>query len=386
MATDARAKELQAQGRDLINLTAGEPDFATVPAAVAAARRAIDEGFTHYTAATGILELRRAICDKLQAENGLQYAPEQIAVTPGAKFALYAAMQVLCDPGDEVLIASPYWVSYPEQARLAGARPVFVPTREEDGFVLRAAAIEPFLGPRSRLLVLNSPCNPTGAVIPPRELAAIGDLVLRWPRVHVLADEIYEKMVYDGQRHVSFASLDPALMQRTVTINGLSKAYAMTGWRVGYTAAPPDIARAIGHFLSQTTSNVTSIAQRAALGALRGPQTDVAAMVAAFAQRRAALLRRLASMPRLRCVAPGGAFYAFPHVAAAFGCRTPAGAPLPDVDALALRLMEEAGVALVPGTGFGAPHHLRISYAASLQALETACDRLEAFLRGLQPA
>ncbi len=386
MATDARAKELQAQGRDLINLTAGEPDFPTVPAASDAAVRAIAEGFTHYTAATGVAELRRAIAGKLQAENGLRYAPEQIAVTPGAKFALYAAMQVLCDPGDEVLIASPYWVSYPEQAALAGATPVFVPTREEDGFVLRAAAIAPLLTPATKLLVLNSPCNPTGAVIPPEELQAIGDLVLRHERMYVLSDEIYEKMVYEGRRHASIAALDPEVQRRTVTINGLSKAYAMTGWRVGYTAAAPEVARAIAHFLSQTTSNVTSIAQRAALGALTGPAADVDHMVAEFARRRVRVLERLSAMPHVRCAAPGGAFYVFPRVAPVFGWRSAAGAAIPDADALALRLMEEAGLAVVPGTGFGAPAHIRISYAAGMEALDAACDRLDGFLRGLRAA
>jgi aspartate aminotransferase len=386
MAFDARAKELQAAGRDLVNLTAGEPDFPTVPAAREAAVAAIREGFTHYTAAVGIVELRRAIAEKLQADNGLRYAPEEIAVTPGAKFALYAAMQVLCDPGDEVLIPSPYWVSYPEQAKLAGARPVFVPTDPEDGFVLRAEVLRRHLSSRSKLLVLNSPCNPTGAVIPPEELAAIGRVVLEHPRLWVLADEIYEKMVYDGHRHVSFASLDPALWRRTVTVNGLSKAYAMTGWRVGYTAAPRDVARAIAAFLSQTTSNVTSIAQRAALGALRGPGEDVAAMVAEFARRRAYLLERLGRMPHVACPPPGGAFYLFPRVAAALGRRTASGRLLADVDDFAMALLEEAGVAVVPGSGFGAPEHVRISYAASMDALRAGADRLEAFLQGLRPA
>lgn len=383
MATDARARELQAQGRDLVNLTAGEPDFPTVPAANEAAVAAIREGFTHYTAAVGIVELRRAVAAKLYAENGLHYEPEHIAVTPGAKFAVFAAMQVLCDPGDEVLIASPYWVSYPEQARLAGAEPVFVPTDERDGFVLRAEAVARLLGPRSKLLVLNSPCNPTGAVIPPEELAEIAALVEAHDRLYVLSDEIYEKLVYDGARHTSIAALSPAVWRRTVTVNGLSKAYAMTGWRLGYTAAPPEVARAIAHFLSQTTSNVTSIAQKAALGALSGPAADVERMVQEFARRRAYVLDRLGRMPHLRCRAPGGAFYVFPHVGAAFGRRTAGGRSVEDVETFALLLLEEAGLAVVPGTGFGAPEHVRISYAAGLACLEAGMDRLEAFLRGL---
>jgi aspartate aminotransferase len=205
---------------------------------------AIADGFTHYTEAVGIRPLREAIAAKLERDNGLRHTPEEIAVTPGAKFALYAAMQVLLDPGDEVLIASPYWVSYPEQAKLAGAVPVFIPTAAEDGFILRAAAVAAHLTPRSKLLVLNSPCNPTGAVIPPGELAAIGEVVLRHPRLQVLSDEIYEKMVYGGARHASIAGLDPELRRRTVTVNGLSKAYSMTGWRIGYTAAERGVASA----------------------------------------------------------------------------------------------------------------------------------------------
>lgn len=382
MAFDARAKSLIAEGRDLVNLTAGEPDFPTVPQASAAAVAAIADGFTHYTEAVGIRPLREAIAAKLERDNGLRHTPEEIAVTPGAKFALYAAMQVLLDPGDEVLIASPYWVSYPEQAKLAGAVPVFIPTAAEDGFILRAAAVAAHLTPRSKLLVLNSPCNPTGAVIPPGELAAIGEVVLRHPRLQVLSDEIYEKMVYGGARHASIAGLDPELRRRTVTVNGLSKAYSMTGWRIGYTAAERGVARAIAHLLSQTTSNITTIAQRAALAALQAGDTEVAAMVAEFGRRRQYMLERLAAMPHIACVQPGGAFYVFPRVTGVLGRRTAAGSALPDVDAFASCLMEEAGLAVVPGSGFGVEGHIRISYAAGMQTLTTACDRLDGFLRG----
>ena len=384
MAFDAKAKRLQAEGKDLVNLTAGEPDFPTVPQAAQAAVAAIAEHFTYYTEAVGIRPLREAIAAKLRRDNGLEYAPEDIAVTPGAKFALYAAMQVLLDPGDEVVIGSPYWVSYPEQAKLAGATPIVVPTEAGDGFVLRAAAIERALTPASKLLVLNSPCNPTGAVIPPEEIAAIGAVVLRHPRLHVLSDEIYEKMVYDGARHVSLAALGPELRRRTVTINGFSKAYSMTGWRVGYTAADREIARAIGHLLSQTTSNITSVAQKAALGALDGTEGEVAAMVAEFGRRRQYILGRLAAMPGVTCGAPGGAFYVFAHIGAALGRRSAAGTKLIDADAFALALMEEGGLGVVPGSGFGVEGYIRISYAAGLQTLESACDRLELFLRGLR--
>ncbi len=384
MAFDARAKALKAEGRDLVNLTAGEPDFPTVPKAAAAAVQAIADGFTYYTEAVGILPLREAIAAKLLRDNRLHYAPDEIAVTAGAKFALYAAMQVLLDPGDEVLIGSPYWVSYPEQVKLADAIPIFVPTAAQDGFILRAAEIERRLTPRSKLLILNSPCNPTGAVIPAEEIAAIGEMVLRHPRLHVLSDEIYEKMVYDGVRHESIAALAPELRRRTVTINGFSKAYSMTGWRVGYAAAEREIARAMAHLLSQTTSNITSVAQKAALGALEETDAEVAAMVAEFGRRRAYILDRLAQMPWIRCTRPGGAFYVFPQVADALDRVTAAGSRLPDVDAFALRLMDEGGLAVVPGSGFGVSEYIRISYAAGMRTLTVACDRLEAFLRGLR--
>lgn len=383
MAVNARAKELQAAGRDLVNLTAGEPDFPTVAPAAEAAIAAIREGFTQYTAAAGIQPLRAAIATKLKAENGLAYAPEEIAVTTGAKFALFAAMQVLLDPGDEVVVPAPYWVSYPEQAKLAGAEPVFVQTREDAGFVLTADALAAAMTPRTKIVVLNSPCNPTGAVIPERELAAIAEVILRHPRVYVLADEIYERMVYDGARHVSLAALDPELRRRTVTINGFSKAFSMTGWRVGYTAADRHLAGPLADFLSQTTSNITSIAQRAALAALREGEPAVVQMVAEFARRRALVLGRLGGMPLLRCVPPDGAFYVFPNVAAVLGRRSPAGKVLTDVDALALALMEEAGLGTVPGSGFGSAEHLRLSYACGTETLTAGCDRLEAFLGSL---
>lgn len=383
VAMDTRAKSLQQQGQDLINLTAGEPDFPTVSAAVRAAHQALDDGFFHYTASAGILELRQAICEKLE-QDGLRYTPDEVVVTAGAKFALYAAMQVLCDPGDEVLIPTPYWVSYPEQAKLAGAVPVPVPSSEEDGFVARAAAIAERITPQSKVLVLNTPCNPTGAVIPRQELEAIAELVLRHPRLMVLSDEIYAQLVYDGASHVSFAALDPALKAQTVTINGFSKTYAMTGWRVGYAAAGRTVAQAMGNLLSQTTSNVTSIAQKAAVAALREGDAEVAEMLAEFTRRRSYILDRLSRMPGVRYPTPGGAFYVFPNLSAAIGRTTAKGTAIRDIAALGLALLEEAGLAVVPGDGFGSPAHIRISYAASAESLRYGCDRLEGFVRGLR--
>ncbi len=384
VAMDTRAKTLLAQGVDVVNLTAGEPDFPTVPVAAAAAHRAIDAGFTRYTASSGIVELRQEICAKFLRDNALAYSPDDVVVTPGAKYALYAAMQVLCDPGDEVLIPSPYWVSYPEQVKLAGAVPVFVPTREEDGFCVRAEVIGDYVTARTKMLLLNSPCNPTGSVVPRAELEAIGELVLAHGRMVVLSDEIYESLVYGAARHDSLAALDPALKAKTVTINGLSKAYAMTGWRVGYAAADRAIAQAMGNLLSQTTSGINSIAQKAAVAALRDGQADVQVMAEEFARRREYVLARLAGMPGVRCVPPDGAFYVFPNVSSAFGRTTPAGVRLTDIGTLGLQLLDEAGVATVPGDGFGVTDHIRISYAASLSTLERGCDRLEEFFRGLR--
>jgi aspartate aminotransferase len=383
LAIDSRAKELQSEGADLVNLSAGEPDFDTPAHACDAAIQAMRSGFTHYTAPEGIRELRSAICEKLARDNRLEYEPEQIVVTAGAKQALYNAMQVLCNPGDEVLVPSPYWVSYTEQAKLAGAVPVLVPTREEDGFRLTADALAERLTPRSKLLVLNSPCNPTGAVLARADLEAIGEVVLRHGLL-VLADEIYEKMVYDGAAHESLAALDPEIKRRTLVINGLSKAYAMTGWRLGYAAGERPVIRAMGALQGQTTGNVTSVAQRAATAALRGPQEPIAAMVAAFAERRALVLEQLGRMPLLRCTAPAGAFYVFPRISEAFGRRTPAGVVISDSDRFCERLLEEAGLAIVPGSAFGSTDHVRLSYAASPEVLRRGLARLGRFLSSLE--
>jgi aspartate aminotransferase len=383
MAIDGRVKELQASGADLVNLSAGEPDFDTPPEAAEAGIAAIRGGFTHYTPTEGIRDLRAAICEKLLRDNGLEYGPDQVVVTVGAKQALYNALQVLCDPGDQVLVPAPYWVSYTEQAKLAGATPVLVPTDEADGFHVRAEAIAERLTPAAKVLILNSPCNPTGAVLSRRELEAVAEVVLRHPRLVVLADEIYEKLVYGGAEHVSIAALGPEIRRRTVVINGLSKAYAMTGWRVGYAAGERPIIAAMASLQSQSTSNVASMAQRAALAALRGPEEPVRRMQEAFARRRAYVLERLGRMPHVRCVHPEGAFYAFPNVSGCLGRRTPAGVEIDSVDRLCERLLEEAGLGVVPGSAFGSPEHLRISYAASEETLARGMDRLEAFLRGL---
>jgi aspartate aminotransferase len=374
IAIDTRAKELAAEGRDIVNLSAGEPDFDTPSHVQDAAIAAIRGGFTHYTPSEGIRELREAICRKLQRENGLEYRPEQVVVTVGAKQAIHNALLVLCNPGDEVLVPSPYWVSYTEQIRLAGGLPVTVSTDAGDGFRCRAADLEARCTPRTRGLILNSPNNPTGAVYPLADLREIAALARRRD-LWIISDEIYEAMVYDGAEHHSIAGLCP---ERAVLVNGMSKAYAMTGWRVGYAAGDPAVIRAMIGLQSQTTSNISSVSQKAAIAALDGPQAPVRAMVAEFAARRSYVLERLSTMPHIVCSPPQGAFYVFPDVSACLG-RPGTG----DAAQLVGRVLDEAGLAIVPGTAFGLPTHLRISYAASRAHLTEGMNRLEGFLKGI---
>jgi aspartate aminotransferase len=373
IAIDTRAKELAAAGRDLVNLSAGEPDFDTPTHVADAAVSAIRGGFTHYTPSEGIRELREAICRKLKRDNGLDYRPDQVVVTVGAKQAIHNALMVLCDPGDEVLVPAPFWVSYTEQVKLAGGVPVTVPTDAAEGFACRAASLEARCTPRTRGLILNSPNNPTGAVYGVSDLREIAELARR-KDLWIISDEIYEAMVYDGAEHHSIATFCP---ERTVVVNGLSKAYAMTGWRVGYAAGDPAVIKAMVGLQSQTTSNISSVSQKAAVQALDGPQEPVRAMVAEFAARRGYVLERLSTMPHIVCRPPQGAFYVFPDVS---GCLARGVA---DVGQLAARLLDEAGLAIVPGTAFGSPSHMRISYAASRAQLTEGMNRLEGFLKQL---
>ena len=373
IAIDTRAKELVAAGRDLINLSAGEPDFDTPVDVADAAVAAIRSGFTHYTPSEGIRELREAICRKLKREDGLDYRPEQVVVTVGAKQALHNALMVLLDPGDEVLVPSPFWVSYTEQIKLAGGTDVQVATDAEQGFRLTAAMLEARCTPQTRGLMLNSPNNPTGAVYPLADLREIAELARRRD-LWIISDEIYEAMVYDGAEHHSIAGLCP---ERTILVNGMSKAYAMTGWRVGYAAGDQAVIKAMIGLQSQTTHNISSISQKAAIAALDGPQEPVRAMVAEFAARRGYVLERLSTMPNLVCQPPRGAFYVFPDVSACLQHG------VADVGQLATRLLDEAGLAIVPGTAFGDGRHLRISYASSRNNLTEGMNRLERFLQKL---
>ncbi|MDQ7795077.1 MAG: pyridoxal phosphate-dependent aminotransferase [bacterium] len=375
LAMDARAKELAKQGVDVVNFSVGEPDFDTPIHIREAAIAAIREGFTRYTPAGGIPELKQAVCARLARDQGLEYGPEEIVVSVGAKHSLYNAVMAVCDPGDEVLIPAPYWVTYPEQVKLAEAVPVIVPVGEDQGFRVTAAALAERVTPRTRALILNSPNNPSGAVYGREELEALGELVLAHD-LWLISDEVYEKLVYDGRRHVSPATLDPALRARTVLVNAVSKTHAMTGWRIGYAACPRELARAMTELQGHVTSNPTSIAQRAALAALTGPDEPVEAMREEFQRRRDYMASRLASIPGFACGVPEGAFYVFANISRFLG-RTRAGRELKDSADVAEFLLEKARVVTVPGAGFGSDLHLRFSYATARDRIEAGLNRVE---------
>ncbi len=373
VAIDARAKELLAAGEDVVSLGAGEPDFDTPDFVADAGVAAIRAGRTRYTAPTGILELRKAICDKLKRENGLDYSPDRIVVTSGAKHAVNNAVAALVDPGDEALVLSPHWVTYPALVRLYGGTPVVVECPAEKGFHPDVEALERACGPKTRLLILNSPCNPTGAVLNDDDLEAIADLCRRRD-LAVISDEIYEHIVYDGNVHRSIASL-PGMAERTVVVNGVSKAYAMTGWRIGYTASPLPLARAMGRLQGQTTHHPAAPSQHAALAALSGPSDCVERMRSAFAARRELFLRELRSIPGLSVPAPEGAFYMFADVAKWAGARV-GGRTLAGSADLCEWLLERERLALVPGAAFGREGRIRLSFAASEATLLEAARRL----------
>jgi aspartate aminotransferase len=381
LAVTARARALRAQGVDVISFGAGEPDFDTPERVKAAAARALADGRTKYTETAGIPELRAAVCAKLRRDNGLEYEPADIVVSVGAKHTLYNICAVLVGPGDEVVVPAPYWVSYTEQVRLCEGAPVVVPTDEARGFQLDVAAIRAALTPRTRALILNTPNNPTGAVFRRADLEAVAALAVErgfW----IVSDECYEALSYE-ERVPSIATLGPEVKARTLVVHTCSKAYAMTGWRIGYAAAPREVARAMGDFQSQCTSNPASIAQWAAVEALAGPQDDVAKMAGEFDRRRRVMVDGLAAVPGLACRMPQGAFYAFPDVSGLFGRRWRGGVLRTSGDVTAF-LLEEARVAVVPGADFGSDRHVRLSYACGLDTIRSglrriaeACGRLD---------
>jgi len=380
MAIDAKSKQMMAEGLDVVNFSVGEPDFATPGHIARAGIRAIEQGHTKYTAAAGNLDLRKAICEKLRKDNGLEYKPEQIVVSNGAKQSIFNAYMILLDPGDEVIIQAPYWVSYPEMVKLAGGVPVTVATDEATGFKMTPDMIKEKLTPRTRAINLNSPSNPTGAVYTKAELEAIANLAVEHDLM-IITDEMYEKLLYGGAQHISIASFGPEVKARTITVNGMSKAYAMTGWRMGYTASETIYAKAMGDLQSQTTSGASSISQKAALEALVGTQEPVEVMRQEFDRRRIHMMARLNRLPGVAVqVAPEGAFYLFPNVAGTFG-MTLRGRKIATSDDLAEVILEESKVGLVPGTGFGAADYLRFSYATSMERIDEGLNRIEGLLR-----
>ena len=374
LAMDAKAKAMKANGVDIVNFGVGEPDFDTPDNIKEAAIKAIKEGFTKYTPVGGIDSLKDAIVEKLKKDNKLDYMREEIIVSCGAKHSLYNIAQALFGPGDEVLIPAPYWVSYPDQVVLNDAIPVFIKTYESDSFMVKAEAVESRITEKTKALILNSPCNPTGLTYGKKNLEKIAEIALKH-KLYVVSDEIYEKLVYDGVKHYSIASLDSEVKKRTIVVNGLSKSYAMTGWRIGYAAGPKEIIKAMTNIQSQSTSNPTSIAQKAAVEALTGPQDFIDKMRAEFDIRRKFLVNKLNSIPGISCVTPTGAFYAFPNTSALYD-RSAGKEKISSSSDLALYLLEKANVALVHGGAFGDDKYIRLSYATSMDEIRKGVDRI----------
>jgi len=381
LAMASEAKRLKADGFDILDFALGEPDFATPANIQEAALRAMRAGRTHYTPPAGIAELRQAIAGLYTRQHGLPTEMAQVVVSNGAKHSIHNALMAMCGPGDEVIIPAPYWVSYSDLVKLSGATPVVIPTAEADGFKLAPEQLLAAVTPRTRLLMINSPSNPTGMVYTRRELEALADAVMEVEHVGVISDEIYEQLLYGDAVATCFATLRPGLAERTITISGVSKTYAMTGWRIGWAVAPLPVSKFMGDLQSQETSNPCSISQWAALEAMIGPQDSVAAMLAQFTMRRAYVLERIAALPEVTCVPPGGAFYAFMNVSAHLG-RTLGGRVITDSTAFCLAALASAQVALVMGSAFGAEGYARLSFATDLATLERGFDALEKFLQG----
>jgi len=378
LAMDAKAKEMKAAGVDVISFGVGEPDFDTPENIKEAAIKALRDGFTKYTPVDGIPALKDAIIEKLKKDNSLTYDRSEIIVSCGAKHSLYNVAQALYNKGDEVIIPAPYWVSYPDQVLLNDAKPVFVETSEENSFMLDPSVLEKAITKRTKALVLNYPSNPTGLTYSKDVLEAIAELAVKYDFC-IVSDEIYEKMLYDGAVHVSIASLGDEIKKRTLLINGLSKSHAMTGWRIGYTAGPSDVIKAMSKIQSQSTSNPTSIAQAASVEALKGPQDFLPKMLAEFDKRRKYLVGELNSLKGVSCKMPNGAFYAFPNITALLG-KSVDGKAISNSSDLATYLLEYAKIALVPGSAFGMEGYIRMSYATSMKNIEEGVKRLKAAL------
>ncbi len=373
LAIDAKAKQMKAEGQDVVGFGAGEPDFDTPQHIKDAATKAIADGFTKYTPSSGIPELRQAIADKFHRENGLAYKPSQIIVSCGGKHSCYNVILATCQEGDEVIIPAPYWLSYPEMVKLASATPVIIETSDQTEFKVTPAQLRAAITPRTRLFILNSPSNPTGSVYTPEETKALGDICVE-KGVLIMSDEIYEHLLYDGAQVKSVASFSPAHHEHTIIVHGFAKAWSMTGWRLGFLAAPEPIAKAIDAVQSHSTSNPTSFAQKGAVAALTGPQDHLPKWLVEFDKRRRYAHQKLNSIPGVSCVNARGAFYLFPNISGT-GLKSAA---------FCARLLEQEKVAAVPGLAFGADDYLRISYATSLANLEKGLDRMERFVRNLR--
>jgi aspartate aminotransferase len=370
LAVDAKAKQMKAEGLDVVGFGAGEPDFDTPQHIKDAAARALAEGFTKYTPSSGISELRQAIADKFRRDQGLEYKPSQIIVSCGGKHACYNTILATCQEGDEVIIPSPYWLSYPEMVKLAGAKPVVVPTTDRTEFKVSPEELQRAITPNTRLFILNSPSNPTGSVYTSEEIKRLGEVCIQ-KGVLIMSDEIYEKLTYDEARHVSIATFSPEHFDHTIIVHGFAKAYSMTGWRLGFLAAPETIAKAIDAIQSHSTSHPTSFAQKGAVAALNGPQDHLKRWLAEYSRRRTVAYQKLSRIPGLSCVNAKGAFYLFPNIS---------GTGLTSTEFCA-KLLDEEKVAAVPGIAFGADDYIRLSYATSLANIEKGLERIERFAR-----
>lgn len=378
LAITAKAKKLKAEGVDIVSFGAGEPDFNTPENVVQAAENAIKDGLTRYTAASGISELKLAVCDKFKRDNNLDYKEEQIVVSNGAKHSLYNALFAICNEGDEVIVPLPYWVSYPELVKLVGAKPVFVETPEENDFKYDIIKLKEAISSKTKAIILNSPNNPTGAVYNENELKEIAQLAID-NDMFIISDEIYEKLIYDNTKHISIATISEDIKDRTIIVNGVSKAYAMTGWRIGYTASNKEVAKIMSNFQSHATSNPNSIAQYASVEAIAGPQEEVNKMVEEFAKRRDYMVERVNSISGLSCKKPKGAFYVMINISSLIG-KNIKGHEITSSLNLCDALLDIAKVAAIPGSGFGSDNYIRLSYATSMENIKEGLDRIEKFV------
>jgi len=379
-----KARAMKAAGKDVIGLASGEPDFDTPQNVKDAAIRAIQAGETKYTDVAGTMALRKAVAQKFKRDSGIDYSPEEIIVSTGGKQVIFNAMIATINPGDEAIIPSPCWVSYPDIVTLAEGKPVLVPCGQNHGFKLRAEDLEAAITPKTKWFILNNPCNPTGAAYSKEDLRPICDVLLRHPDILIFTDDIYEKLAYDGFRPATIVEVEPKLRERTVTMNGCSKAYAMTGWRIGFAGAPRELIKAMDKLQGQSTSGTSSVSQAAAIEGLTGQQESIGKMVEVYRQRRDMVVEMLNQAPGITCHKPEGAFYVFPAIHGCIGKTSQGGTKITDDASFVVALLEETGVAAVHGAAFMYPGHFRISYATDTESLREACTRIQAFCRGLR--